>query len=212
MGPHRVVTSQFLPIAFVDMKKKVFAAMLAASLLTGVSVARAEFVYPGFIEATHLLELTQGTELSRLVSGVSGGGFESAAGSSVRFDKWYSSKWVDSRITFMTQVSANLGVLWGFSTGERGEKYTIDPALKLGFIYRHPVTRSSAFSFSASTILGGRLHEKSCVADYGQIGGVQEVNCRLAASTLQPSETLNYMFNQNAYNRNSVQLRYSHEF
>lgn len=194
------------------MRRKAFSAAFAVWLMTLVSGARAEFAYPGFVEATHLLEITQGTEWSRLMSGVSGGGFEAAGGSRVGFDKWYSSKWVDARISFMTQVSANLGVLWGLSTGERGEKYAIDPALKLGFLYRLPVSKVSALSLSASTILGGRLHEKSCVADYGQIGGVQEVNCRLAASTLPPGETLNYLFNQNAYNRNSVQLRYSHTF
>ncbi len=30
-------------------------------------------------------------------------------------------------------------------------------------------------------------------ADYGDIGGVQRVNCRLAATELEPKETLKYL-------------------
>ena len=61
-------------------------------------------------------------------------------------------------------------------------------------------------------MLGGTLHEKSCSADYGQIGGVQEVNCRLAASTLPPAETLRYLLNEKPYNHNQVSLMLTWRF
>jgi hypothetical protein len=40
------------------------------------------------------------------------------------------------------------------------------------------------------------MEEKTCVADYGDIGGIQAVNCRLAATALEPAETLQYLYNE----------------
>ena len=38
-----------------------------------------------------------------------------------------------------------------------------------------------------------RMVGRPCTADYGAIGGVQAVNCRLAASQLDPAETLRHL-------------------
>jgi hypothetical protein len=50
------------------------------------------------------------------------------------------------------------------------------------------------------------------VADYGDIGGVQSVNCRLAASELPPQETLKHLFNQAPHDRVTLNFRYSINF
>jgi len=39
------------------------------------------------------------------------------------------------------------------------------------------------------------MTEKTCSADYGQLGGIQTVNCRLAADVIPPEETLDYLVN-----------------
>jgi hypothetical protein len=94
----------------------------------------------------------------------------------------------------MTQLQEDFGILWGFSTGEWGEKYRIQPAFKLGAIIQHRFSPRASISLSATRYFGGEFQEKSCVADYGQIGGIQAVNCRLAASTLEPAQTLQYLY------------------
>jgi len=47
-----------------------------------------------------------------------------------------------------------------------------------------------------TTRIGGHLRERACTADYGEIGGVQRVNCRLAATPLEPRETLQYLWDE----------------
>jgi len=174
----------------------------AQYLLQGASIA----------SATHLIEAQQGSLLSARVSGLIGGGFETAGGAWVGFDRWYSSRWQDARFTWMTQLSPHLGVIWGFSTGERGEKYEIEPSLKLGFVFHAPLTRSTAVSLRASSIVGGRLRERACLANYGAIGGVQSVNCRLAASVLPPDQTLSYLFNEKPYQKDMFFLQFAWSF
>lgn len=166
-----------------------------------------------FLRSTHLIEIQQGSELSRTVSQHQNQGFELAEGDWVGFDSWYSAKWTDVRLSWMTQVTQNAGLIWGLSTGERGEKYGISPSLKLGFIHQTKINKNNTFlTLRGTSILGGALKEKSCTADYGDIGGIQEVNCRLAASTLEPSDTLNYLFNEKPYNRNQISIQFTHLF
>jgi hypothetical protein len=58
----------------------------------------------------------------------------------------------------------------------------------------------------------GKLREKSCTADYGEIGGVQEVNCRMAASILPPSETLKYKFNDKPIDFMAINVVFQYKF
>ncbi len=115
-------------------------------------------------------------------------------------------------MAWMTPLTPHLGVIWGGSTGERGEKYTLAPSLKVGVVFQAAPTKNTVFSIKATTLLGGTLKEKSCRADYGDIGGVQEVNCRLAASTLEPAETLKYLVHEKPYNQNQIQIQLSLHF
>jgi len=137
--------------------------------------------------------VSQDTTSSLIARGLRTGGFETATGTYVNLNRWYSPQTFDTRVSWITQVTPKLSILWGVSTGEKAEKYTIKPGLKLGFLYQTALNKKSTLSISATTYIGGDLNEKSCIADYGDIGGVQEVNCRLAATTLAPEETLNYL-------------------
>lgn len=165
-----------------------------------------------FFDATHLIELQQGSELSRTVGYYRDGGFETAYGNWVSFNSWYSTSWTDARITWMTQLNSQLGIIWGVSSGEKGGKYSIEPSLKLGIVFHNKFDKKNYLSIKATTILGGRLKERPCIADYGQIGGIQAVNCRLAASTLSPAETLNYLLNEEPAYKKVFYLEYKHLF
>ena len=53
------------------------------------------------------------------------------------------------------------------------------------------------------------MKERACTADYGDIGGVEQVNCRLAASEMTPTETLKYLTNALPPDRHNVWVRYT---
>lgn len=163
-------------------------------------------------DATSLIEFKQGSELSSRMSIFQGGGYELSGGTPLSLKNWYTPAFVDTRITYITQLHPRVGLIWGFSTGESAQKYTIDPSMKIGFALRHVIDNSSSLSFRATTIISGRLRESPCTADYGEIGGIQQVNCRLAASSLPPSETLQYLYNEKPYNFNMLWLQYTKNF
>ncbi len=165
-----------------------------------------------FLANTYLIDIGQGSQLSQVMRASQTGGFETASGNWVSFKGWYSTNWTDSRLAMMTQLTPWLGLIWGASTGEFGEKYTIDPSVKVGLVVRHEFAKNSSLSFKATTTLGGSLREKSCVADYGEIGGQQKVNCRLAATPLAPTDTLQYLYNMKPLNSYFLSLQYSLSF
>jgi hypothetical protein len=112
----------------------------------------------------------------------------------------------------MTQISPNVGLIWGASTGERAAKYSVAPGLHVGAIFQAEVSRHVFVSFRALRLVGGRIREKTCVADYGAIGGVQEVNCRLAASSMAPAETLKLLLNAKPDNANQISFQLNYRF
>ena len=112
----------------------------------------------------------------------------------------------------MTQISDELGILWGFGTGEYGSKYTIDPSIRLGFVWQSEVAKDVRVSLSAIAIIGGDLREKPCSATYGAVGYVNKVNCRLAASFMTPEETLNYLIDESPLDRLSIKLGVVYSF
>lgn len=169
-----------------------------AGLSLGGQLAQAQDLFSAWqhaLERSRLVEISQNHLLSRQMLNVSMGGFELAGGQRVGFDRWYKTSLQDTRVSWMTPIAPDWGVIWGVSTGERGTKYTIDPSMKIGLVFNSPIDRRSRLSVKVSTVLGGRLQEKPCTADYGAIGGVQSVNCRLAASEMAPAQTLSYLFN-----------------
>lgn len=186
------------------MRKSILAMLLVASTQANAF---------GFFDSTFLIGLNQGSPLSQKAQSLSSfQGYESAGGTMVKFDKWYTSKWTDVRVDFVTQISKDFGILWGLSTGEKAPKYTIDPSFKLGAVMIHHFSKSSTLTLNGYYTFGGKLKEKSCTADYGEIGGVQEVNCRLAATELPPAETLKYLLNERPLNYKVVNVQFRFEF
>lgn len=181
--------------------------MLVAPFLLAAERCNAQW----FLEDARLVDVHVG-ELSDNVDALARDEGLLSDGTEYTFERWYRSNWVDLRFTFMTPISGNFGVYWGFGTGERGEKYEIDPSIKLGFVSIRPISENSYLSLSVSAVLGGYLQEKACTADYGAIGGVQTVNCRLADSPLPPSETLEYLLDEPPKDQVVVTLRYQLKF
>lgn len=163
-------------------------------------------------ETTYLVGAQFGSALSQQASQVRSQGYESAAGHWVGMDPWYRSTWKDLRLTWMTQLNRDSGFIWGLGTGERGEKYAIAPSLKFGFVQQASVGTKAVLSLRATTVLGGRISEKSCTADYGEVGGTQEVNCRMAASPMPPAETLKYLMNGSPRDRFEVMVQFKQLF
>jgi hypothetical protein len=166
---------------------------IALAILSQTALAQSLYQGHSIAESTYLVEIAQDTTASLKARELRQGGFETAEGAYIDFSRWYSPEWYDTRVSWMTQVTKQFGVIWGFGTGEQAEKYSIAPSLKIGVLYQTALSKNSMIAFTASTYIGGELQEKTCSADYGEIGGVQEVNCRLAATTLSPAETLNYL-------------------
>jgi hypothetical protein len=181
----------------IDCARIVFVACFVG-LNLGAQLAQAQDLSGAWqhaVESTKLVEISQNHWLSRQMLSVSMGGYELAGGQRVGFDRWYKTSFSDTRVSWMTPITPQWGVIWGVSTGESGPKYSIDPSLKIGLVLSTPIDRKSWFSVKLSTVLGGRLQEKPCTADYGAIGGAQMVNCRLAASEMAPAQTLSYLLN-----------------
>ncbi|MCZ8336336.1 MAG: hypothetical protein O9328_18905 [Rhodobacteraceae bacterium] len=160
---------------------------------------------------THLLDIYAGSARSDQVSAVKWDSYELADGEVVQFYDWYAPAIPDLTVLMLTQLSDNFGIIWGVSFGERGEKYRIDPALHLGLTWRLRLSEAATLTTSVHTLIGGRLRESSCSADYG-IFGVSEVNCRLAASLLPPEETLSYKFDTPGWKESRVTIRFEYLF
>ncbi|MDP2084503.1 MAG: hypothetical protein Q8K20_04840 [Gemmobacter sp.] len=177
---------------------------VAAMCLSGPAAAE-------FLASSFLMEIGSGSARSELVKRISYGGYELDDGTPVNFSDWYTPALPDLRAVFLTEVADGVGITWGLSTGERGKKYRIAPALHLGLILQREVFPNAVISLSVSTKLGGRLSERTCMADYG-IFGRAEVNCRLAASELSPEDTLAYLLKGRARDESRVALRFSWRF
>lgn len=163
------------------------------------------------IGSTYLLNISQGSTLSGRMAAFRGQGYESSDGDRISFQGWYSTRWTELKLDWLTMASRNTGIIWGIGTGEHGEKYRINPSLKIGFIHSIDLTHHASLTFSATTVLGGRLKEKTCQADFGEIGGVQTTNCRLAATPLTSEEALAYLIDERPRSA-QASIRYQWQF
>lgn len=145
-------------------------------------------------------------------AGLGAGGYELAGGEYVDFAPWYDATSPDVTVLLLRRMSQELGLIWGISTGERAQKHRIQPGLHLGVAWRRPISAIGAVSVTAVVPFFGRLRERACIADYGAIGGVQRVNCRLAASELPPEETLRYLLDIKGIDDARLTLRLSWQF
>lgn len=165
-----------------------------------------------FLEDTELAGFRFGSSLSDTVRAARRTGYELSDGTPIDMSQWYGSRWTDLGFTFVTRIDPTFGIYWGFSTGERGEKYVIRPSLKFGFVKLFELSEEEVISLSATAVIGGGLRERTCAADYGAIGGTQVVNCRLAASILPPAETLDYLFDGPPPDQLEIAIRYTRRF
>jgi hypothetical protein len=142
---------------------------------------------------TQILAVATGSVRSQRARALGRGGYELAEGGRVDLRPWYTGAWQDLRVDLVTALGPNLGLVWGFATGEGGPKYRIEPGLRLGVVALFDPAPDSSLAFGATTLLGGTLRELPCIADYGEIGGVVPVNCRLAATEMAPEDTLAHL-------------------
>ncbi|WP_170611180.1 hypothetical protein [Ruegeria arenilitoris] len=152
--------------------------------------------------------------LSSLARSMQNGSGGLSDGSRYSYDRYYSNyiPIPDLRFTMLSPINSDFGILWGFGTGESGDKYRIDPSLQIGFLYIETLGDNEWLSLLVSTRLFGYLREKSCTANYGAVGGIQTVNCRMADSLMAPSETLEYLENRAPQDQFTVSLRYQFRF
>lgn len=193
-------------VAVKSLQKTAMACVWSTFIMTPHAFAQ------DFLEDTFLLDVSIGSSRSQIARDLSFGGYELSDGTPVDFSDWYTPRFPDLNFIFLTQLNPSLGLSWGFSLGERGEKYRIDPGMWLGFVYRRELSRQSSLTFSALTLVGGNFRERACVGDYGEIGGIQQVNCRLAASLLPPPETLQFLVNEKGFRETRFSLRYEIRF
>lgn len=165
----------------------------------------------GIADHTHLVDIHAGSPRSDIVRDLRAGGYELAGGGVIRFRDWYTPRVPDLTVLFLTQATDRFGIIWGLSSGERGAKYRIDPALHLGLVWQTEVFPDATLSLRVQTVLGGRLRERSCTADYGAFG-VAEVNCRLAATLMPPAETLDYLLDVRAEREGTISVRFEYRF
>ena len=181
---------------------------LAAALALGPTASQAG----QFWDNTYMVGLTLGNSLSQTVDQLGTGGYELSDGTQVDFAPWYQRQWTDLHLTMLTQYSPDFGLLWGLSAGESGPKYRIYPGFQLGLLWQVFHNGNSSLTLSVSAAVAGNLEEFPCTADYGAIGGIQQVNCRLAATSLPPKDTLQYLVQAPSPDNGLVSLTYSLRF
>ncbi|MDZ7906776.1 MAG: hypothetical protein U5N55_14145 [Cypionkella sp.] len=140
------------------------------------------------------------------------GSYELSGGGAVKLAKWYSPDFPNLSASFETNIGHGVSVIWGGSLGESGAKYRLGPSAVVGFALRRPAGRNATFNLEVIGHVGGDLFEDLCVADYGSLGGVQPVNCRLAATALPPKKTLEYRWDDSVTALATIQLSYQLRF
>lgn len=160
----------------------------------------------------HLLDVRVGSGLSSSIRQFAYQGFELSDGTPIVFGDWYRSDWRDLQAMFLTPLDDEFGLIWGFGTGESGGRYEIEPSLRIGFTAREELSPWSEISLTATAVIGGRLKEYPCQANYGIDSTTYTVNCRLAASPLPPSETLDYLLDEPPLDQLRVNFTYRFSF
>jgi hypothetical protein len=189
-----------------------------ATLFGSAAQARAsDLALSGFdmaalVADTILLDVAVGSARTARIEAASSTRYELSDGTPVNAASWYGLTRRDLSIRFLTAMNDKVGLIWGLSTGDRGDKYKIAPSLTVGVVGRHAFSRNTWVTLSATVDIGGRTTEAPCVADFGALGGVQSVNCRLAASEIPPEQTLQYLFRDSLGGLPRLTLAFTHRF
>ena len=115
--------------------------------------------------------------------------------------------WQDAELMLATRLidsnRARVDLLWGGSTGQEAQKLYVQPSARVGFFMAlAPVDDFLITTKLTKVVAGGRTIERACIADYGEIVGIQAVKCSLASSALPPAQTLAYL--QNTPNKEQI--------
>jgi hypothetical protein len=183
-------------------KKRLIAALLCA--MSNAAPASAL----DLLENTRLSNARIGSSFDSLLRKTARGGYELQNGQSLSFGDWYDSERQAIELAFETQLTPGSWLTWGFSTGERGEKYQIQPSLLLGYERTWALEKNAFLTFGISARFGGRLKEDPCEATYSLAVAPTKVNCRLAATTLRPDETLDYLWDEPPSNQFQMRAGY----
>jgi hypothetical protein len=165
-----------------------------------------------FLSKTQLIGLSFDGHNSAIVRQAARQGFELSTGKTADVARWYAPRFPNITAVFSTELGRGAALIWGGSLGEAGVKYTLSPSAVLGLSLRQSLGPRSAVHLQIYGQFGGALHETECIGDYGALGGLQKVNCRLAASVLPPDQTLGYLWNQPPSLQTTVKLTYMFRF
>ncbi len=211
-SPLHTVQPAFMPAPFYRLLR-LLPIMAAAWVCTAPAAAFESLAAPEVRASTRLFDVTVRSELSQKVRAFRDQPYELSAGALAPLEDWYRPRTLpDTVFRFLTPFGPDNGLVWGFGTGERGRKYRIDPSIHLGWAHQTWLSPRTRMGLQISAQLGGRLRERSCTADYGDIGGVTAVNCRLAATEMPPEQTLALLANTGPERRIRVHLSFSHSF
>lgn len=161
---------------------------------------------------TELLDLRLGGRFTSLVESLAIGGFELDQGRYISFDDWYTPRRPEVTVQFLTILSPEFALTWGFSTGARGRKFRIDPSVQLGIVYQYQVIPNGWLTLTLTGVIGGNLTEKACIGDWPALGGPQRVNCRFADEPIAPRKTLRALENRKGYRDSRVTLTFEYRF
>lgn len=138
--------------------------------------------------------------------------YDLSGGERVDLSGWYTPQSPSLTAILATDLAPNVALIWGGSTGEQGQKYWLGPTGVLGLALQRPLDGAAQIRFEVVGYFGGALRESPCLGDYGALGGMQRVNCRLAASYLPPADTLPLMWNIPESTEMVVKMTYRMQF
>lgn len=193
------------------MKVRLIPAIIMALISSPiVAFDKAQPHYQFHENKPYLIDIRIGTGLSATAKSLGKTQFELMDGRIQTLREFYQLQMPSIGASIAYDLNDTSAVILGFDTGERGKKYTIDPAIRLGFYVSYNISTNTKIEAISHFIVGGNLREKACLGDYGDIGGIQSVNCRLAATPLPPEETLKFLSNVkgNVNNKTTVTLRH----
>jgi hypothetical protein len=84
-----------------------------------LSLCAASVQAQGLWDRTFLLDLGLGSSRSSIATSFARGGYELDDGTAIDFADWYTARFPDLNIKFLTSLDTDFGLIWGFSTGER---------------------------------------------------------------------------------------------
>jgi hypothetical protein len=165
-----------------------------------------------FLSQTQLVALSFDGQNSGIVRQAAAQGFELSNGTPAQVAQWYTPYFPNLTAVFATDIRQGLALIWGASLGERGAKYSLGPSGVVGIALQQPMGPRSGVRLQLYGQFGGALNESHCLGDYGELGGMQHVNCRMAASILPPAQTLAYLWNLPPSLQATLKLTYEMRF